>query len=195
MVTHRRAALSCSRRSPRGRTSGLGAPREPRVRRCTGSAAGERGQRSALSILSLCYCCTRLELRAFVGSVDLVCPGLTAPGALPLAQRLRLPPGPTTVVAPVSTRAASGWRVQSAHLSHAFYVVPSSPTSIGSVGRRGAISGTSGAGSASWLGGGLANRVCPGSQDGASPLAQRWCAGRGMAGGEGSGAFLFPTLD
>ena len=53
----------------------------------------------------------------------------------------------------------------------------------------------SGAGSASWLGGGLANRVGPGSQDGASPLAQRWCAGRGMAGGEGSGAFLFPTLD
>ena len=42
---------------------------------------------------------------------------------------------------------------------------------------------------------GLANRVGPGSQDGASPLAQRWCAGRGMAGGEGSGAFLFPTLD
>ena len=95
----------------------------------------------------------------------------------------------------VSSRAASRWRVQGAHLSHAFYVVPSSPTSIGSVGRRGAISGTSGAGSASWLGGGLANRVCPGSQDGASPLAQRWCAGRGMAGGEGSGAFLFPTLD
>ena len=43
---------------------------------------------------------TRLELRAFVGSVDPVCPGLTAPGALPLAQRLRLHPGPTTVVAP-----------------------------------------------------------------------------------------------
>ena len=40
---------SCSRRSPRGRTSDLGAPREPRVYRCTGSAAGERGQRSALS--------------------------------------------------------------------------------------------------------------------------------------------------
>ena len=100
MVAHRRAAFRCSRRSPRGRASGLGAPREPRVRRCTGSAAGKRGQRSALSILSLCYYCTRLELRAFVGSVDLVCPGLTAPGALPLAQRLRLPPGPTTVVAP-----------------------------------------------------------------------------------------------
>ena len=95
----------------------------------------------------------------------------------------------------VSTRAASRWRVQGAHLSHAFYVVPSSPTSIDSVGRRGAISGTSGAGSASWLGGGLANRVCPGSQGGASPLAQCRCAGRGMAGGEGSGAFLLPTLE
>ena len=47
--------------------------------------------------------CTRLEppARALAfGSVDPVCPGLTAPGALPLAQRLRLPPGPTTVVAP-----------------------------------------------------------------------------------------------
>ena len=31
---------SCSRRSPRGRTSDLGAPREPRVYRCTRSAAG-----------------------------------------------------------------------------------------------------------------------------------------------------------
>ena len=40
---------SCSRRSPRGRTSDLGAPREHRVYRCTGSAAGKRGQRSALS--------------------------------------------------------------------------------------------------------------------------------------------------
>ena len=99
MVAHRRAALSCSRRSPRGRTSGLGAPREPRAYRCTGSAAGERGQRHALWFCLSAYC-TRLELRAFVGSVDPVCPGLTAPGALPLAQRLRLPPGPTTVVAP-----------------------------------------------------------------------------------------------
>ena len=112
-------------------------------------------------------------------------------------QTLHEEPGHTQVqeVPGVSTRAASRWRVQSAHLSHAFYVVPSSPTSIDSVGRRGAISGTSGAGSASWLGGGLANRVCPGSQDGASPLAQRWCAGRGMAGGEGSGALLFSTLE
>ena len=61
--------------------------RAPGPPRCTGSAAGERGQRSALSILSLCYC-KRLGLRAFVGSVDLVCPGPTAPGTLPLAQRL-----------------------------------------------------------------------------------------------------------
>ena len=47
--------------------------------------------------------CTRLVPSALAlafGSVDPVCPGLTAPGALPLAQRLRLPPGPTTVVAP-----------------------------------------------------------------------------------------------
>ena len=98
MVAHRRAALSCSRRSPRGRTSGLGAPREPRAYRCTGSAAGERGQRNALWFCLSAYC-TRLS-QALVGSVDPVCPGLTAPGALPLAQRLRLPPGPTTVVAP-----------------------------------------------------------------------------------------------
>ena len=99
MVAHRRAALSCSRRSPRGRTSDLGAPREPRVHRCTGGAENERAQRSALSILSLCYR-ARLGLRAFVGSVDLVCPGPTAPGTLPLAQRLRLPPGPTTAAVP-----------------------------------------------------------------------------------------------
>ena len=88
MVAHRRAALSCSRRSPRGRTSDLGAPREPRVHRCTGSAAGKRGQRSALSFCLSAYC-TRLQLpaRAFVGYVDPVpCPGLTAPGALPLAR-------------------------------------------------------------------------------------------------------------
>ena len=103
MVAHRRAALSCSRRSPRGRTSGLGAPREPRAYRCTGSAAGERGQRHALWFCLSAYC-TRLS-RALVGSVDPVCPGLTAPGALPLAQRLRLPPGPTTVVAPAKRRA------------------------------------------------------------------------------------------
>ena len=50
-------------------------------------------------ILSLSAYSTRLS-QALVGSVDPVCPGLTAPGALPLAQRLRLPPGPTTVVAP-----------------------------------------------------------------------------------------------
>jgi len=57
--------------------------------------------RGALVCLSLSCYCTRLEppARALVGSVDPVCPGLTAPGALPLAQRLRLPPGPTTVVA------------------------------------------------------------------------------------------------
>ena len=41
----------------------------------------------------------------------------------------------------------------------------------------------------------LANRVCPGSQDGASPLTQCRCAGRGMARGEGSGALLFSTLE
>ena len=29
----------------------MGAPREPRVYRCTGSAAGKRGQRNALSFL------------------------------------------------------------------------------------------------------------------------------------------------
>ena len=97
--------------------------RASRAYRCTGSAAGERGQRSALSFCLSVIArgpglltsgrrgnppggghrnCTGLQLpaRAFVGSVDPVCPGLTAPGALPLAQRLRLPPGPTTVVAP-----------------------------------------------------------------------------------------------
>ena len=63
MVAHRRAALSCSQRSPRGRTSDLGAPREPRVYRCTGSAAGKRGQRNALWFCLSPYC-TRLELRA-----------------------------------------------------------------------------------------------------------------------------------
>ena len=113
MVAHRRAALSCSRRSPRGRTSDLGAPREPRAYRCTGSAADERGQRHALSFCLSSYC-TRLEppARALAfGSVDPVCPGLTAPGALPLAQRLRLPPGPTTVVAPTPKPyvACLGW--------------------------------------------------------------------------------------
>ena len=95
---------SCPRRSPRGRTSDLGTPREPRVYRCTGSAAGKRGQRSTLSFCLSAYC-TRLVPSARApafGSVDPVCPGLTAPGALPLAQRLRLPPGPTTVVAPLS---------------------------------------------------------------------------------------------
>ena len=77
MVAHRRAALSCSRRSPRGRTSDLGAPREPRAYRCTGSAAGERVQRHALWFCLSAYS-TRLS-QALVGSVDPVCPGLTAP--------------------------------------------------------------------------------------------------------------------
>ena len=63
-------------------------------------------------ILSLSAYSTRLS-QALVGSVDPVCPGLTAPGALPLAQRLRLPPGPTTVVAP--------WGRASSRSSRRFY--------------------------------------------------------------------------
>ena len=72
------------------------APGLPLHRECGGVREGSATRcRFCLSAY-----CTRLS-RALVGSVDPVCPGLTAPGALPLAQRLRLPPGPTTVVAPV----------------------------------------------------------------------------------------------
>ena len=64
------------------------APGLPLHRECGG---GESAAPRAV-ILSLSAYCTRLS-QALVGSVDPVCPGLTAPGALPLAQRLRLPPG------------------------------------------------------------------------------------------------------
>ena len=47
-----------------------------------------------------------MALDAVTESAGIICAGLTAPGALPLAQRLRLPPGPTTVVAPTPKPAA-----------------------------------------------------------------------------------------
>ena len=64
--------------------------------------AGETAQSALRCCLSLVIIVQAQSqpLQAGSGQRTLFCPGPTAPGALPLAQRLRLPPGPTTVVAP-----------------------------------------------------------------------------------------------
>ena len=101
MVAHRRAALAARDALPAGGRLAWALHGSPGPTAAQGVRRAREPAPGALVCLSLSCYCTRLEPPArALGSVDLACPGLTAPGALPLAQRLQLPPGPTTVVAP-----------------------------------------------------------------------------------------------